>query len=167
MMCRSCDISKDTSEFYACATGKFGLNRICKHCQAEKKKQRKLSLINKETTIIDNGKLPITTESTVSKKCKRCNLEKNIENFYKHPKTVDRRTTICKECVLSSNSVMKTCTKCGNPKRLNEFYKRAASKDGKMNHCMDCHKKTNLPKKKTIISRIRQFISVKFPFLNI
>lgn len=37
--------------------------------------------------------------------CRKCNTEKELTEFYKHPSTADRRDTICKKCKLDNQRV--------------------------------------------------------------
>jgi hypothetical protein len=98
------------------------------------------------------------------KVCKKCGIEKSLEEFNKHPETKDGYLNQCKECkreysnerksqrnpeVIQKRELsekqskllivrMRFCVKCEQEKCLKEFHKNPAMKDGYVNECKRC-----------------------------
>lgn len=85
------------------------------------------------------------------KKCKKCDIWKPFEDFYKCNKAADKHQTHCKNCksefARQSNNVAasthKTCNKCSIKKPVSEFRKCRTNKDGLRHDCKTCHSAAN------------------------
>jgi hypothetical protein len=82
------------------------------------------------------------------KKCTRCGLLKNREDFYKFKKSLDGLKWACKKCVLEQNQVPKDfilvsekiCRKCGKIKPSSFFAKSSVEADRLQKWCKLCRK---------------------------
>jgi hypothetical protein len=89
-------------------------------------------------------KLKMTT-----KKCSKCKIQKEKNEFYVKSKNKDGLCGQCKKCydkqrrgsldLESFDEEKKRCTDCINYKTYSEFNKRKDSKDGYRNQCSECY----------------------------
>ena len=87
-VCIKCGIEKDLEEFTKsdrCVDGHLG---ICKNCRNEYlrkwRKTEKVEKVEKVEFVIPNSKI-----------CKRCGIEKSMEEFYKRYSTKDHHVGVC------------------------------------------------------------------------
>lgn len=94
--CNKCGKVKDVSEFYKRKTGKNGLFARCKLCinQCVKKRIEK----NME---LRNGQ---DFKPVIEKKCGKCGITKNIEEFHEDVTSKDGSHSLCKLCVKDSRN---------------------------------------------------------------
>lgn len=111
-----------------------------------------------------------------NKKCSKCGIEKNINEFHKKSESKDGLNTRCKVCISkyhslysNSNSVrkkinipeLKVCGKCGENKLSKEFSKNRSKIDGLCGYCKKCDtKKASMLRKK---NRNRHADQIKIP----
>ena len=103
-----------------------------------------------------------------TKRCNKCNTDKELTEFYKHKYTKDKLFNSCKKCYttnrINRNKNIKKqikecdkwlcdkyCNKCKEYKRVDEFYANKRIKCGFTTYCKICHK---LNTKKTSKNRI-------------
>lgn len=86
-----------------------------------------------------------------SKVCRKCGIDKSLDDYYKANEMRDKHASMCKSCTeiqrkdkaskldLSLITITtKICTKCKIEKELNLFYKSKYSKDGYKSICKVC-----------------------------
>jgi len=95
------------------------------------------------------------------KKCIKCNVEKELNNFPKSKKHFDGFNNICKQCVNEYNKFYyygklkeykqthifkkliperKVCKQCKIEKNLDEYFKKKSGRDGRQTICKSCKK---------------------------
>jgi hypothetical protein len=83
------------------------------------------------------------------KVCKKCNIEKNYNNFPIRKDSKDGYRNECKECIRKNKkfviideyiNINKKCLKCNEIKEINSFSKDKSSKDGYLTQCKYCRK---------------------------
>jgi hypothetical protein len=89
------------------------------------------------------------------KKCRRCNIDKNISEYHKHKSRKDGVSDICKDCAVidnkirrqrrlskpKSNVLEKKCYRCSQIKSADCFWKAIDTNDGLRSSCIECEKK--------------------------
>jgi len=104
------------------------------------------------------------------KKCSKCDVVKDYNEFHRNNKKKDGRRCECKECVNkykkeyriktkekilkkyeeninNLNKKNKKCSNCEFEKEIEEFHKSVYSKDGRQNKCKECTKEYNIKNK--------------------
>ena len=98
----------------------------------------------------------------MKKICKKCNIEKDINDFVKNKNCRDRHEGTCKECKnlirqeryknycieKGNNLAFKICSKCNAKKSIDEFAKDLKARDGRRNSCKQCDNKRIALRKK-------------------
>lgn len=96
----------------------------------------------------------------MSKVCRKCNLEKQLVDYYRAPKNKDGRASYCKECVIRMSCkdevvlnkrlsrlkdgnynvgiIGKICTNCKTDKTTNSFPVQPRGKLGRASKCKEC-----------------------------
>lgn len=102
-----------------------------------------------------------------SKICSKCNIDKDLGEFYRDKNRKDGYKYICKQCSkeedrLRQNKLneervhftvdFKTCQSCNMIKKVSEFGKNSLTKDGFRNVCISCQK-VKQSKKLVILSK--------------
>ena len=83
--CYSCDTILPLTFFNKNKNSNDGLAHYCRICRSEKRSGTKTHQI-------------VTNNQIVTKKCKKCNSEKPLSEFYKHPTSKGGYRRICKVC---------------------------------------------------------------------
>lgn len=95
------------------------------------------------------------------KKCNKCGVEKNFDEFYKNKKSKDNYSNFCKICfeekrkeqqnkrkILNENRIIiikeKQCCKCKKIKNIDCFYIELINTDGYSYSCIECRRSEGL-----------------------
>lgn len=95
-VCNSCNIEKNTSEFYNYKSGKFGVMAQCKECKKEYVKKYKKNNKEKIKKYFKNRK--VEYDPNAFKVCCTCKVEKYTTEFDKHKGGTFGVHCHCKEC---------------------------------------------------------------------
>ena len=107
------------------------------------------------------------------KLCKKCNTEKPMEGFSKHPTSADKLQAACKDCknaysrgytrarTAAEQSVVvdaKVCLDCGLKKPIGQFGKKSASLDKHNEYCKACwRERCSIANKKHYTKLLRNY----------
>lgn len=120
-------MSKNEKMFNKHSSYKDGLRSTCKECVSNSRKK------------MNNKPL-----KTGNKKCKKCNLIKNVTNFSKDKTKKDGLQSYCKQCKNKNNyktsdiNIKKICKICLKEKTLDKYHKNNGGKYGYHNECKLC-----------------------------
>jgi hypothetical protein len=114
--CRTCLQIKDVNLFNKHGTSKDGYGYECVDCKT------------KNATNIEN------------KKCVKCRVTKNIEDFNKFRLGYNKYCKVCQKTEEVINENMKKCSLCKEELSLDNFTKSQTSSDGLHNYCIVCSK---------------------------
>lgn len=89
--CSSCTLIFPLDNFRYSKTSSDGYQNYCIECSKEKNKTNKEKIKASNYVIKENKQ--------IKKYCTRCDIEKNINDFYKCITEKDGYRTICKECI--------------------------------------------------------------------
>ena len=153
--CYNCDTAKPFSDFYRHRGRPDGLSCLCKSCSSEAcrigHKRRRLQYEELFARLYPDALVP-QPESSTSKICSRCLLDKPLDLFYKDERYRFGRAAWCKNCrrlysreygQIQSRSEgplppLKLCTRCKERKPPEDFHLQASKKDGLRSHCKAC-----------------------------
>lgn len=135
--CKQCNEIKDKNEF-------SGRSLRCKYCTNQNSIRQKV-----EKAILDGKEYKYRPRidydlTKTSKICTKCEIEKDLSEFYINNKSRDGKCTRCISCMSRKKEVLydtisKLCNTCNIRKDLSEFHK-GDCKLGVRNRCKECEK---------------------------
>jgi hypothetical protein len=140
-ICRQCKISKDLFEFYKSTRNRDGYENSCKTCK------------NKEITNRQKNYKNLHKEKIISKKCPKCKIEKDINQFNKNNFTKSGYDCWCRGCrvqasrknsqriallIKDTSITFKICPKCKQEMDISYFKKNNYHLDGYDSWCNPC-----------------------------
>lgn len=136
--CNQCDEIKDKLEF-------SGRSSKCKYCTNQNSiKKREEKAISEGKVFKYKPRLEYDPNKS-SKICAKCEIEKDLSDFYTNNKAKDGKCARCISCmsrkkeVSYEDTISKVCNTCNIRKDLSEFYK-GDCKLGVRNRCKECEK---------------------------
>lgn len=163
-ICSYCKKELSYTEFNKRTVSPDGLQSICKNCQKEKDRKRKLEIKN----------INIKT-----KQCNHCNKILDISEFDVSSYNTDGLQSMCKSCRKEykrrcinkekyvHTSGYKHCTKCGKLLPLSEFYISVYDYDGYNSCCKNCCKDYYQKNKEEIARKSRIYRKLNKTILNL
>lgn len=145
--CNSCGHLYPRTQFTILSNSKDGLSHICKSCEAERRKKKKLL-----------WKIERSTKEQITHKiCPSCNRDLPVSAYYKMEGWKDGVSFYCKICSLQKQKVyakkweeerkegkniihQKECILCHRFLPTNRFYKNRSWKDGYNGVCIACER---------------------------
>lgn len=149
--CTKCGEVKSPAEFSAKLSGRFGLNSMCKACDAEDKKARQAAYRARNAT-----KDPHTDPTL--KRCPGCAQMLPRTAYRQKKTTADGLYPICRECAAQrdretrerrkahnaaknpySDPTPKRCSDCGQTRPRTDYLQDGSTADGLQRHCRECN----------------------------
>lgn len=156
--CTKCLESKMSSLFDNDKNSGDNKHNSCKDCDriyGERKRQKKKLIKEQEEQKDENKKEVIITK----KKCIKCELDLDLDNFHKCANIKDGYRNECIDCyklrkkkiteMKKEIPLTKICSHCNEQKSSSDFYKRATSLDGLYGRCKKCMSNWEKKNKKT------------------
>ncbi len=156
--CAGCKQALDVARFHRSARSPDGLQRLCKECGNEARRQR----LSAQRAAVQAA---VGAPDGTRKRCPRCSDDKPVSSFHKNGSSRDGLQSYCKACstdvqreYLARNAQalalrraeklarpvepagVKQCNKCGEVKSLLCFYARRSTRDGRSTYCAECQK---------------------------
>lgn len=145
--CTKCLESKMSTLFDNDKNSGDNKHNSCKDCDriyGERKRQKKKLLKEQEEQKDENKEEVIITK----KKCIKCELDLDLDNFHKCSNIKDGYRNECIDCyklrkkkiteMKKEIPLTKICSHCNEQKSSSDFYKRATSLDGLYGRCKKC-----------------------------
>lgn len=105
------------------------------------------------------------------KKCNKCHIEKEANEFYKHKSSKDRLQATCKVCQSAHSKAYmrsrsnadqtvqvdaKVCLDCGLKKPISQFGKKSTSLDKHLSYCKPCWRDRSLEAMRKVYAKRRK-----------
>lgn len=169
--CPGCTQSLALDSFHKSRRSADGLQRLCKNCGNEARRNRQARA---------RGKVRSHLAATDGRTCCRCGLSKPWTDFYRASSSSDGHQSYCKVCAEDATrrsrekhaeavalrwaeklatpvaqDGTKTCTKCHVTKPLLSFYAHRGTKDGRATYCSECQRAASRQWTKDNAERVR------------